>query len=67
MSPKMLIKLDHYGIRSVVNYLIASYLLNRKQFVFIDRIRSDMACIKIGGPLGSILGPLLYIIYVNDI
>ena len=51
----------------MVNDLLASYLQNRKKFVLIDGIRSDMACIKIGVPQGSILSPLLYILYVNDI
>ena len=64
---KLLIKLEHYGIRGIANELIASYLKNRKQFVSINGIKSNMLNVKIGVPQGSILGPLLYVIYVNDI
>ena len=64
---KLLIKFEHYGIRGIANELIASYLKNREQFVSINGIKSDVLNVKIGFPQGSILGPLLYVIYVNDI
>ena len=63
----LLIKLDHYGIWRVPNKLLASYLKNRKQFASINEIKSNIINVKIGIPQGLILGPLLYIIYVNDI
>ena len=44
-----------------------NYLSERQQFVEIDGKKSQMALIQIGVPQGSILGPLLYLIYVNDI
>ncbi len=44
-----------------------SYLLNRKQYVEIDDSDSDMLILTTGVPQGSIFGPLLFIIYMNDI
>ena len=64
---KLLKKLDHYGIRGNVNELISNYLLNRKQYVYLNGVRSSLQPINIGMPQGSILGPLLYLIYVNDL
>ena len=63
---KLLKKLNHYGIRGIVNELISNYLLNRKQHVYLNGVRSSLQPVNIGVPQGSILGPLLYLIYVND-
>ncbi len=60
-------KLEHYGIRGVAKNWIEHYLKNRLQFVEINRTKSDICRIECGVPQGSILGPLLYLIYVNDI
>ena len=64
---KLFIKLDHFGIRGVPKKLLASNLKNRKKFVSINGIKSTILNAKIGIPQGSILGPLLYVIYVNEI
>jgi retron-type reverse transcriptase len=59
-------KLKHYGIRGVaINWLI-SYLSNRKQLVSIGNVTSDQEIISCGVPQGSVLGPLLFLLYIND-
>jgi hypothetical protein len=63
----LLSKLQYYGIRDSSYKLIQNYLYNRKQYTSLDNVDSSLLSIQTGVPQGSILGPLFFIIYINDL
>ena len=63
----LLDRLDHYGIRGCALSSLKSFLSCRTQYVIYDGSKSNRQMIKSGVPQGSILGPLLFLIYINDL
>ena len=63
----LLDKLEFYGVRGKALEWFANYLSDRKQYVTYNGVTSNLHTVRCGVPQGSVLGPLLFIIYSNDL
>ena len=64
---RLLLKMEHYGIRGRVLHWVRAWLTDRNQRVCLDGDMSDMTAVRSGVPQGTVLGPLCFLLYINDI
>ena len=63
----LLHKLHHHGVRNTLNLWIRNFLTNRKQTVVVDGEKSGHIPLCSGMPQGSVIRPVLFLIYINDL
>ena len=63
----LLLKLNYYGFSQLAIFLIRSYLSNRFCIAIFDGVKSKDEALNVGVPQGSVLGPVFFIIFINDI
>ena len=63
----LLSKLNHYGVKGASYQWFKSYLTGKQQYTTIAHLKSDLRSINYGVPQGSVLGPVLFLLYVNDL